>query len=173
MVGVCNLGRLMAPRDFAIYPVAVGAGQVALCPIPGRFGTYEDNLSVILRWAPDLVLTMTTQAELDRVGADGFGADLQAVGIDWRHLPIVDFGAPDADVVARWGGVSALGAEVLASGGRVLIHCFGGCGRSGMAALRLMVEAGEEPQAALARLRQARPCAVEADAQYRWASSGA
>lgn len=163
----------MDQAEFAIYPVSVGAGQVALSPMPGRFGTYDDNLSTILHWSPALVLTMTTQAELDRMGASGFGGDLTAIGIRWHHLPIVDFGAPDASIKAKWTEVSAQGAEVLAHGGKILIHCFGGCGRSGMAALRLMVEAGEDADAALARLRRARPCAVETDAQKAWASGGA
>ena len=51
--------------------------------------------------------------------------------------------------------------SALQGKGRVLIHCMGGCGRSGMAALRLMIEAGEAPGAALERLRAVRPCAVE------------
>ncbi|MDH5531227.1 MAG: protein phosphatase, partial [Paracoccaceae bacterium] len=45
-----------------------------------------------------------------------------------------------------------------------------GCGRSGMAVLRLMVEAGEPVDVALIRLRKVRPCAVETDAQLAWAS---
>jgi protein-tyrosine phosphatase len=57
----------------------------------------------------------------------------------------------------------------LRSGGRVLVHCFGGCGRSGMAALRLMVAAGEGPESALHRLRASRACAVETEAQRLWA----
>jgi len=125
----------------------------------------------VLRWAPDLVLSMTTQAELDRMRAGGFGADLAAVAVAWWHLPIIDFGAPDSTVATRWGEVSAHCAEVLARGGKILIHCFGGCGRSGMAALRLMVESGEDPDAALARLRQIRPCAVETEAQKAWAAN--
>lgn len=161
----------MDQSEFEIYSLAVGAGQIGLSPIPGRFGTYEDNLSTILHWSPDLVLTMTTQAELDRVGASGFGADLAAVGVAWRHLPIVDFGAPDAAVQAQWGGVSTLAVRTLAGGGKVLTHCFGGCGRSGMSVLRLMVEAGEDAQAALIRLRATRPCAVETDDQFVWAST--
>lgn len=161
----------MALDKFAIYPVTVGAGQIGLSPIPGRFGTYDSNLSDILRWGPDLVLTMTTQAELDRMGATDFGADLHAAGIDWRHLPIIDFGAPDAQVTTQWAEVSVLAATVLANGGKILSHCFGGCGRSGMAALRLMIEAGERSDVALARLRETRPCAVETDAQLAWAST--
>ncbi|MGB3280173.1 MAG: protein-tyrosine phosphatase family protein, partial [Pseudorhodobacter sp.] len=59
---------------------------------------------------------------------------------------------------------------ILARGGRLMVHCRGGCGRTGMIALRLMVDTGEEPGAALARLRAVRPCAVETDAQEVWAS---
>lgn len=161
----------MGQSEFAIYPVKVGQGQVALSPMPGRFGTYEADLSTVLVWAPDLILTMTTQTELDRMGATGFGGDVQAAGIQWLHIPVIDFGAPEGDVA--WGHASAIGHEVLKRGGRILTHCFGGCGRSGMAALRLMVEAGEDPDAALARLRAVRPCAVERDTQYGWAASGA
>lgn len=163
----------MGSSEFAIHGLNVGAGQIALSPIPGRSGSYEDDLSTLLHWAPDLVLTMTTQAELDRMGAGAFGADLAAAGIAWRHLPIIDFGAPNSSVMDQWGAVSALSSAVLARGGKILIHCFGGCGRSGMVALRLMVEAGENPDMALARLRQTRPCAVETDAQKAWAFSGA
>ncbi|WP_306372146.1 protein-tyrosine phosphatase family protein [Pseudooctadecabacter jejudonensis] len=113
---------------------------------------------------------MTTQSEMDRMGASSFGHDLEAVGIAWHHLPIVDFGAPDATIRHQWHEVSAQAHTLLKEGGRVLSHCFGGCGRSGMVALRLMVEAGEAPDAALARLRAVRPCAVERDAQFDWAS---
>jgi hypothetical protein len=39
-----------------------------------------------------------------------------------------------------------------------------------MAILRLMVESGEDPPAALARLRAVRPCAVETERQHCWAT---
>lgn len=157
------------PVEFTLYPLNVGAGQIALSPIPGRSGSYEADLSALLHWSPDLVLTMTTLVELERMKAGDLGADLQAVGVVWRHLPIADFGAPEGAVQRAWPDVAAEVAIVLAQGGRVLIHCFGGCGRSGMAALRLMVEAGEEMEAALDRLRAVRPCAVETEAQLAWA----
>ena len=160
----------MALREFAIYPVTVGAGQVALSPVPGRFGTYEENLSAILHWGPSMVLSMTTQAKLDVSGAESFGDDLATLDIIWHHLPIEDFGVPDAAIDARWGAVSEQAAQILATGGKILTHCAAGCGRSGMVALRLMIEAGEDPNAALARLRLSRPCAVETDAQFAWAS---
>ena len=64
---------------------------------------------------------------------------------------------------------AARAKALLAQGGRVLVHCFGGCGRSGMAALRLLVELGEDPDEALARIRAVRSCAVETEAQMAWA----
>ena len=40
-----------------------------------------------------------------------------------------------------------------------------------MAVLRLLVERGEAAEPALARMRAARGCAVETEAQFRWAAS--
>ena len=155
---------------FEIADLALGQGRIGICPAPGRSGNYEADLSTLLRWRPAMVLTMTTLAELDRLGASGLGEDLAAAGIAWHHLPVTDFGAPDAATAGAWPSVSARAHAALGEGGRVLAHCFGGCGRSGMALLRLMVEAGETPDAALARLRGVRPCAVETDEQRAWAA---
>jgi protein-tyrosine phosphatase len=106
---------------------------------------------------------------LARKGAGSLGTDLANEGIDWLHLPVPDFGVPEN---LDWPMVHDRVRTVLAQGDRVLVHCFGGCGRSGMMCLRLMIAAGENPDAAVARLRRVRPCAVETDAQMRWARQG-
>lgn len=141
--------------------------------MPGGTGAYAGDLGAVLAWGPGLVLTMTPEAELTARGAGRLGDDLRAAGIGWRRLPIADFGAPDAVTAALWPAASVEALGVLRAGGRVLAHCMGGCGRSGMAVLRLMVELGEPPQAALARLRAVRPCAVETEDQRIWAAAGA
>lgn len=157
-------------NDYEISELVLGGGMLGIAPIPGRSGGYDRDLSAILRWGAGLVLTMTTSLELERVGAGGLGDDLAAAGVGWRHLPIPDFGAPPPGTVALWPEASALAHEVIGSGGRVLAHCYGGCGRSGMALMRLMVEAGEDAGPALERLRDVRPCAVEREAQRAWAA---
>lgn len=157
---------------FQIAALAAGGGELGLCPIPGRGGDYAGDLAAILRWAPGLVLTMATAREMETTGARGLGKDLALAGRDWRHLAIEDFGAPDSNTARLWPEASRAAHEVLGQGGRVLCHCFGGCGRSGMAVLRLMIEAGEASESALLRLRAARPCAVETDAQLAWARAG-
>lgn len=156
--------------DFAIFDMPLGKGRLGLSPLPGRGGRYQADLTSILKWRAGLVLTMTTREELDRHDAGGLGEDLTLASVAWRHLPIRDFGKPSRETEELWPEASATAHQLLAQGGRVLVHCHGGCGRSGMAAMRLMVEAGEEAEHALQRLRRVRSCAVETEAQRAWAA---
>ena len=158
--------------DYAIADLPLGKGLIGIAPLPGRSGHYQRDLSRILGWGADLVLTMTESDELGFGDAGHLGEDLAVACVAWRHLPISDMGAPPPEVAALWPEVSQAAHGVLQDGGRVLAHCFGGCGRSGMALLRLMVETGEGVDDALARLRRARPCAVETEAQKLWAAEG-
>lgn len=157
---------------FQIFELPLGPGLLGISAMPGREGTYEADLSTVLRWQPALVLSMTTAQEMTHKGAGALGADLSAADVGWAHLPVPDFGAPPEDTEAQWRDVAKTAHDVLSRKGRVLAHCHGGCGRSGMALLRLMAEAGERPNDALKRLRLVRACAVETDAQFNWAASG-
>lgn len=151
---------------FRIGQLTLGAGIVGLCPIPGGGRVYAGDLGVVLDWRPDIVLVLSEAEEI----RGPYMADLARAGVGGEHLPIPDMGTPSGEALAHWPGVSARIHRALGQGGRVLLQCLAGCGRSGAAALKLMVEAGERPEAALDRLRAARPCAVENDAQLRWAS---
>jgi polymorphic toxin system DSP-PTPase phosphatase-like protein len=155
-----------------IYGLSVGDGILALSALPGAGGDFADDLEHIHDWQPGLVISLTTRVEMVGAGAETLGTDLQSMASRWVHLPIADFGVPPPDVAQRWPDVSRSARQALEGGGRVLIHCRGGCGRSGMMVLRLMIEAGESPDAALARLRNLRPCAVETQAQMDWALAG-
>ncbi len=155
-----------------IAELVVGGGVLGLGPMPGRGGDYPRDLAQLLRWGPGLALTMTTAEELATQGAMGLPVDLASAGVTWLHLPIADFGAPSGSTLADWPAASVRARGVLAAGGRVWVHCMGGCGRSGTAALRLMVEVGEDPVVALERLRAVRPCAVETPEQFQWAADG-
>ena len=155
--------------QMVIHALPVAGGILAICPLPGRDGAYGDDIEHLREWQPALVITLVTRAELVSEGAETLGQDMQDRGSRWFHLPIEDMSTPSSEVNDRWDEVSRIARAALNGGGRVLIHCMGGCGRSGMIALRLMCEAGEEPGHALARLRHIRPCAVETDEQLAWA----
>jgi hypothetical protein len=156
---------------FPIASLPAGNGTLGICPLPGRSGDYREDLETLIQWSPDMVLTMTTTREMNSFGATHLGQDLTHAGIIWHDLPIKDFGAPSDKIIASWTRISPSAHQILAQGGKVLAHCKGGCGRSGMMLLRILCETGEAPTAALTRLRAARPCAVETDAQKDWASS--
>jgi protein-tyrosine phosphatase len=155
---------------FQISELPLGAGRVGICPLPGRSGDYRGDLDRILTWGPSLVVSLVCDIELEAGDAENIGHDLAQAGVAWRHLPVTDFRAPCAETAAEWPAVSEEARAVLARGGSVLMHCYGGRGRSGMALTRLMVESGETPAAALARLRQVLPEAVETAAQAAWAA---
>nr|WP_272911631.1 protein-tyrosine phosphatase family protein [Loktanella sp. M215] len=137
--------------------------------MPGIAGDYEEDFRRLLRWSPSLVVSLTEPDEMTAQGAT-LGVDLVHAPPDWAEMPIRDYGVPDAAATARWVGLESRVTAQLAAAKRVLFHCKGGCGRSGMIVLRLMVLHGEAPDAALARLRAVRPCAVETRAQLIWAT---
>ncbi|MCT4555294.1 MAG: dual specificity protein phosphatase family protein [Pelagimonas sp.] len=156
-------------EPIVIHALPVGGGILALSPLPGAGGTYRGDLDHIASWTPAFVITLMTEAELVAAQVQTLGADIQDKGARWLHFPIKDFSTPDAEAARAWDDISTSTRKALLGGGRVLVHCRGGCGRSGMIALRLMIEAGEAPDEALTRLRQVRPCAIETEDQMRWA----
>lgn len=159
--------------NFEIFALPVGGGTLALSPMPGCGGAYHDDLGAIRAWAPDVVVSMTTGAEMAQDGAGDFGRDVAGLEAKWFHLPIEDFGTPPPDIIQHWAEIGVDIRMALSKGARVLVHCRGGCGRSGMIVLRMMIECGEASDAALARLRALRPCAVETEGQMRWAVGAA
>ncbi len=149
-------------EPFAIYELdGFGAGKLALCRQPNRAENFDD----IANWQPSVVVTHTQEEEFPKIEPSLPMCFLQA-DYDWLHLPIVDFGVPNTQ---DWGDALNDLLGTLNAGGRVLAHCKGGQGRSGMLLLRLLVSQGENPEAALARIRKIRPHAVETDEQHNWA----
>jgi protein-tyrosine phosphatase len=158
---------------FIIFALPVSDGILAIAPMPGRGGHYAEDLAHLKDWQPALVISMTTLPEFARHGATELGADLQDAGTRWAHVPVNDNGIPSVNEEDAWHEASRAALAALQGGGRVLVHCAGGCGRSGMGALRLMVEAGEDAERGLKRLRGVRPCAVETEEQLEWVREGA
>ena len=104
--------------------------------------------------------------ELDKaVPAAALAAAAEARGIAWMHLPIVDFGAPDETFERHWIRQGETVRVALKAGQNVVVHCRGGRGRSGLLAARILVELGEEPDAAMKAVRASNPLAIETPVQ--------
>jgi predicted protein tyrosine phosphatase len=78
----------------------------------------------------------------------------RAHGIGFLHLPTLDTRAVSQSMLDD--GVAWVGAQ-LDAGGRVLVHCEHGIGRSVLVALCVLVSRGESPLDALELAKSARP----------------
>jgi len=128
-------------------------------------GPWERDLGLDLRaivdWGASVVVTLMETHELEQLGVQELGERIGAYGMRWLHLPIRDVSIPDAAFEAAWDEADEQILSGLGNGERILVHCRGGLGRTGLVAARLLIELGEAPAKALARVRASRPCAVE------------
>ena len=152
-----------------------GAGVVGMTPCPGKRvrshygGHWGRNLAADMRvvsdWGATVLVTLMEGFELDELGVGNLGNVAEAVGLEWHHLPIPDMQVPDERFERRWTYTGHVLRRKLAAGERVLLHCRGGLGRTGMIAARLAIELGAVPDAALGAVRKARPGTVETPLQ--------
>jgi ADP-ribosyl-[dinitrogen reductase] hydrolase len=153
-----------------------GLGRIGITFCPGKkdpaamSGPWDRDLALdlaaIRAWGAALVVTLTEARELRLLGVPHLGEAVRAHGMDWLHLPIRDVAVPDAAFEAAW--AASAGAAIrarLRAGERVLVHCRGGLGRAGTIAARLLAELGTPPEEAIARVRAARPGAIETPEQ--------
>ncbi len=85
-------------------------------------------------------------------------------GVEVYYLPTPDFHPVDLlhlYKVSRWIH------EIIAGGGRVLVHCMGGVGRSGLVAAAYLVYTGKDLYHAVSRVTSLRPGALSIEGQRR------
>ncbi len=160
---------LNSPLRIAEVPAAAGLIGITLCP--GKVdphamtGPADRDLAIdvaaIAAWDARVVVTLLDDAEMELLHVTGLGAAVVHDGMEWLHLPINDHAIPDAAFEERWKAVGPHLETILRGGRRVLVHCRGGLGRSGMIASRMLVELGVPADEAIARVRAARPGAIE------------
>jgi Dual specificity phosphatase, catalytic domain len=136
-------------------------------------------------WTPDLHWLTDSLAvggcfPVDRAGAlsrdHGIGAiidlrgedrddeeRLRAAGIDFLHLPTPDLEPASVDMLER--GVRFARKHIV-RGGKVLIHCQHGIGRSALLALCVLVDAGWAPLDALTHVKDMRAEVSPSRSQY-------
>ncbi len=81
--------------------------------------------------------------------------------MEWLHLPIRDVSTPGPEFAEQWPAHCKRPRGRLDAGENIVVHCRGGLGRAGMISARLLVESGVEPEAAITRVRAARPGAID------------
>lgn len=111
------------------------------------------------------LVSLLAPDEAERVGLADEADRATSVGLEWLHLPVVDFGIPDDDASDAVEWIRAR----LDAGSHVVVHCMGGIGRSSMLAAAVLTEEGLRPGEAFAAIEDARGRSVpDTDAQRRW-----
>lgn len=157
----------MSTDPFQIYGIAgFTKGTLGICKQPRG----DADFATIAAWQPSVVVTLTHEAEFPAMDKT-LPLQFLETDYDWLHLPITDFGVPNTKDNPLWQKALETLQAVLNAGGKVLIHCKGGNGRSGMVLVKLLILQGEDGPAALRRIRNLRAGAVETDAQLVWATT--
>ena len=113
------------------------------------------------------LVTLMEAGELNWAGPTlaELGAACTKLGLEHIYLPITDCDIPDMHWERRW---ESHGPELharLRAGQNIVFHCRGGRGRAGLAVTRMLIETGEDPALAIARVRAARSGAIETQGQ--------
>lgn len=128
----------------------------------------EDDLRVIRNWGGSTVITLIEAHEFKLLQVPKLNETAARMGLRWIHLPIRDVDVPDQRFDLGWQTVGSEIHQRIDAGERILIHCRGGLGRSGLVAARILIERGCAPQDAVHRVRAVRPGAIETRAQEHY-----
>lgn len=174
----------MKPRTSVTHPLQIATldtpagGRIGLTFCPGKHdsmavtGPWERDVELDLRavveWGASTVVTLMEAHELTQLGVPDLGGSVVASGMRWLHLPIRDVSIPGASFETAWETAGKDLRSRLWNDQGILVHCRGGLGRTGLVAARLLIELGEAPDRALARVRAARPGAVETREQEKY-----
>ncbi|HSH95098.1 MAG TPA: phosphotransferase [Roseimicrobium sp.] len=139
-----------------------GPGRVGLTILPGRKDSGRDldrDIAMLKKQGVTHIGFLVTEDELRDYGVAGLTQAYRDAGLEFQHLPILD-----QRVCSRGEMVEFVGwmDSVVQSGGKLVLHCVGGIGRSGIAAACFLQTKGLNAYAAIQEVRRIRsPRAIE------------
>lgn len=123
------------------------------------------TLSDILGAGATRLVVLTEEAELPEGAFAFLQAGAAQAGLNLSYLPIPDYHAPDATILAAWHRL-ADGIDTLPrDGGTLAFCCQHGAGRSGTMAALMLIEQGLTADQAVAKVREGFSEAVESENQ--------
>ncbi|MBP8926236.1 MAG: hypothetical protein KBG75_10285, partial [Pseudomonadales bacterium] len=163
-----RIDELAVPGTSAVIGLSFCPGKCQRQAASGAWARDLDtDLAAIADWGAAAIINLVEDHEMRELGVADTAQRLPA-GIDYYHLPIPDAGTPDAQWEVAWAVHGAAVRARLGAGQRILVHCKGGLGRTGLLAARLLIEFGMAPGQAVSAVRAARAGAIETDAQQAY-----
>jgi ADP-ribosyl-[dinitrogen reductase] hydrolase len=154
-----------------IDTVNAGNGVIGLIFCPGKWqpdaisGPWDRDLDADLTMIKDAgfttLVSLIEDHEFEELQVPELGDRVEELGLEWHHLPIEDMNTPDEKFEQAWAYGGHRLRSLLGNGGKIVIHCKGGLGRTGTIAARLMIELGDDPDDAIRAIREARPGSIE------------
>jgi protein-tyrosine phosphatase len=173
------MSRLTTLMDSASSPLRIDEillgksdGRLGLTICPGKKDLsrqwnrdLDEDLRAIRKWGASTVVTLIEAHEFELLKVGRLGELVQKLGMRWIHLPIRDVDVPDQRFENGWAAAGPEIHERLRAGEKILIHCRGGIGRTGLVAGLILVERGCAPREAIQQVRAVRRGAIETIAQ--------
>lgn len=154
---ICERLRRSQQLRIDWLPVAdTQPGELGLTLLPGRRDydrVLTDDIAVLLATGVKSVVCLLPVAELVTYGVESLLQQYHAAGLRVYHQPILDQKACSLETMKKM--LEWLTAE-LAHGHRVVVHCVGGLGRSGMVAACFLKSRGYSSERAIAMVRETR-----------------
>ena len=158
-----------------------GGGILGMTIAPGKKGASvmgDDwdrdlftDIAAIKAWGATLVISLIENHEFDSLSIQGLPTELKNSELQWLHLPIKDVSVPNAQFEKQWSESVASIYRCLDQGEKVLVHCRGGLGRTGLIVARLLMAYGASADEAIKQVRAARKGAIETKEQEAYVQS--
>lgn len=149
-----------------VNELPIGGGVLGMTFCPGKHDTslngvawarnLHADLDALRDWGASTIVTVMQRDELDLLRVPDLGPQVRARGMNWHHLPVLDQSVPNRDFPRIWANLTKLLQRELAAGRKIVVHCRGGLGRTGLIAALLLMDMGHGARDAMSRVRQVR-----------------
>ena len=171
---VFGMGRMPEANKIDTISVPSTVGCIGLVACPGvRVDQTNDvnrkhlraDIQALQTWGAAGVVSFIEAHEFRMNNVEDIPILLQAAGMWWLHLPIIDMEITDQKFEDEWAVEGERIRHALRIGERVALHCYAGLGRTGMIGARLLVEMGMEQERAIAAVRRPNPRRIQTKKQ--------